>query len=80
MRPITVARVEGDQSVIASGLMPGDVVVTDGQLRLTPNVRVAQRGGGAGDPGGRASGNRGNGARQGQGRATSAPAPEGASR
>lgn len=49
MRPVTVARVQGDDSVIASGIMPGDVVVTDGQLRLTPNARVAPRGGGPGD-------------------------------
>jgi hypothetical protein len=48
MRPVTVARVVGDQSVIESGIMPGDVVVTDGQLRLTPNARIAQRGGGPG--------------------------------
>ena len=48
MRPVTVARVVGDQSVIESGIMRGDVVVTDGQLRLTPNARIAQRGGGPG--------------------------------
>ena len=34
MRPVTVARIEGDESVIASGITPGEVVVTDGQLRL----------------------------------------------
>lgn len=45
MRPITVARVQGDESVIETGISPGDVVVTDGQLRLTPNARVAPRGG-----------------------------------
>jgi len=78
MRPITVARVEGDQSVIDSGLMAGEVVVIDGQLRLTPNARVVQRGGGSGDPEGRASGPRGNGARQ--GRATNPAGAEGASR
>jgi membrane fusion protein, multidrug efflux system len=44
MRPVTVARVQGDESVIESGIAPGDVVVTDGQLRLTPNARVAPRG------------------------------------
>jgi len=49
IRPVMIARVQGDQSVIASGIMPGDVVVTDGQLRLTPNARVAPRSGGAGD-------------------------------
>jgi len=44
MRPVTVARIEGDESVIASGITPGEVVVTDGQLRLTPGVQVAPRG------------------------------------
>jgi membrane fusion protein, multidrug efflux system len=48
MRPVTVARVEGDQSIIASGLTPGEVVVTDGQLRLTPNARVVLSGAGRG--------------------------------
>jgi multidrug efflux system membrane fusion protein len=48
MRPITVARVQGDESIIESGIAPGDVVVTDGQLRLTPNARVAARGAGPG--------------------------------
>jgi multidrug efflux system membrane fusion protein len=48
VRPVTVARVVGDQSVIANGITPGDVVVTDGQLRLTPNARIAQRSGGSG--------------------------------
>jgi membrane fusion protein, multidrug efflux system len=48
MRPITVARVQGDESVIDSGIAAGDVVVTDGQLRLTPNARVAPRGAGPG--------------------------------
>ena len=57
IRPVTVARVQGDQSVIASGIAPGDVVVTDGQLRLTPNARVAMRGGGPGE-GGRAGAGR----------------------
>jgi multidrug efflux system membrane fusion protein len=44
IRPVTVARIEGDESVIASGITPGEVVVTDGQLRLTPGVHVAPRG------------------------------------
>jgi len=44
LRPVSVARIEGDESVIASGITPGEVVVTDGQLRLTPGVHVAPRG------------------------------------
>jgi multidrug efflux system membrane fusion protein len=51
MRQVTVARVAGDESVIGSGLAAGEVVVTDGQLRLTPNARIAQRGAGAGGGG-----------------------------
>ncbi len=54
MRPVTVTRVVGDESVIGSGLAAGDVVVTDGQLRLTPNARIAQRGTGAAGRSGRA--------------------------
>jgi len=40
MRPVTVERQQGDLVVIAKGLAPGDQVVTDGQLRLTPGARV----------------------------------------
>lgn len=42
LRPVTVARTEGDESVIASGLQPGERVVTDGQLRLQPGARVTE--------------------------------------
>jgi len=45
MRPVTVSRVEGDESIIGSGLSAGEVVVTDGQLRLVPGSRVGMRGG-----------------------------------
>jgi len=44
MRTVKVDRQQGDQMVIAGGVSPGDEVVTDGQLRLTPGARVAQRG------------------------------------
>jgi multidrug efflux system membrane fusion protein len=40
MRPIKVARTEGDDTVVASGLNVGDRVVTVGQLRLVPGARV----------------------------------------
>jgi multidrug efflux system membrane fusion protein len=43
MRPVTVARVAGTETVVASGLAAGDTVVTDGQLRLVPGSRVTQR-------------------------------------
>jgi multidrug efflux system membrane fusion protein len=39
-RPVTVMRSVGDQAVIASGIAPGETVVTDGQLRLVPGARV----------------------------------------
>jgi len=47
-RPVTVARtVEGD-SVISKGLRPGETVVTDGQLRLIPGIKVQVRNGSTG--------------------------------
>jgi multidrug efflux system membrane fusion protein len=39
-RPVAVERTQGTLSVVAKGLAPGEQVVTDGQLRLTPGVRV----------------------------------------
>ena len=48
-RPIKVAWVEGNDVVVASGVQPGEVVVTDGQLRLVPGARVSvKRGEGEG--------------------------------
>ena len=41
MRPVTVGRSRGAESVIASGVRPGDTVVTDGHLRLVPGGRVS---------------------------------------
>jgi membrane fusion protein, multidrug efflux system len=40
-RPVTVARVAGDTTVIASGLSAGDTVVTDGQYGLKPGLKVS---------------------------------------
>jgi multidrug efflux system membrane fusion protein len=42
-RPVTVERTLDTLAVIADGLAPGAVVVTDGQLRLTPDARVEIR-------------------------------------
>jgi multidrug efflux system membrane fusion protein len=42
-RKIRVARQVGSESVIAEGVAPGETVVTDGQLRLAPGVRVEAR-------------------------------------
>ncbi|MCC7043960.1 MAG: efflux RND transporter periplasmic adaptor subunit [Acidobacteria bacterium] len=40
LRPVTVAWQAGNDVVIRTGLTPGETVVTDGQLRLTPGARV----------------------------------------
>src|SRR5258708_21876123 len=75
-RPVkTGPRVE-QELVIAQGLQPGEIVVTEGQLRLAPNSRVQIRDGsgrpgpggpggpgGSGRPGGRRQGGRGTGGR-----------------
>jgi membrane fusion protein, multidrug efflux system len=39
-QPVKVAWTVGDSTVITSGLQPGQRVVTDGQLRLTPGAKV----------------------------------------
>ena len=41
MRPVTIARTHGDESLIGSGVTPGETIVTDGQLRLIPGSRVS---------------------------------------
>jgi membrane fusion protein, multidrug efflux system len=47
-RQVTVATQDEREAVIAKGLAPGEVVVTDGQLRLAPGARVQIKGGAAG--------------------------------
>ncbi|HEU4641988.1 MAG TPA: efflux RND transporter periplasmic adaptor subunit [Gemmatimonadaceae bacterium] len=39
-RDVTVGRTMGDIAVIDKGLQPGEIVVTDGQLRITPGGKV----------------------------------------
>lgn len=39
-RPVKVARTIGGESVISKGIAPGETVVTDGQLRLLPGIKV----------------------------------------
>src|SRR5262249_24932900 len=48
-RVVKVARTVGNETVIAKGVAPGETVVTDGQLRLLPGIKVQVKGGGAGD-------------------------------
>jgi multidrug efflux system membrane fusion protein len=43
LRPVTVGRIAGDFTSIATGIEAGDTVVTDGQLRLVPGFRVEVR-------------------------------------
>jgi multidrug efflux system membrane fusion protein len=44
MRPVTVKRTSGAETVIASGLQPGETIVTDGHLRLVPGSQVSAKG------------------------------------
>lgn len=47
-RTVQVSRTVGGDTVIAAGLTPGETVVTDGQLRLAPGVKVKTREGRSG--------------------------------
>ncbi len=44
MRPVTIARVAGGDTLIKSGVTAGDTVVTDGHLRLVPGSRISVKG------------------------------------
>lgn len=46
MQSVTVARVSGGETVLAGGVQPGDIVVTDGHLRLVPGSRISVKGDG----------------------------------
>jgi membrane fusion protein, multidrug efflux system len=41
LRPVTVARSNGTEAIIESGVKPGETVVTDGQLRLVSGAKVS---------------------------------------
>jgi membrane fusion protein, multidrug efflux system len=43
MRTVEIGPTEGDQTIVESGLSPGDVVVTDGTDKLQPNAKVDTR-------------------------------------
>jgi multidrug efflux system membrane fusion protein len=45
LRSVTIARQVGEMSMIKNGLKPGDVVVTDGQLRLVSGSQVSIKSG-----------------------------------
>jgi membrane fusion protein, multidrug efflux system len=40
LRPVVVSRTNGDDAIIEKGLKPGEKIVTDGQLRVTPGGKV----------------------------------------
>ncbi len=44
VRPVTIALAQNNLVVISSGLVPGEVVVTDGQDKLQPKMKVEPRG------------------------------------
>jgi membrane fusion protein, multidrug efflux system len=44
MRTVRVERQQSGQAIVADGVAAGEIVVTDGQLRLTPGARIAERG------------------------------------
>lgn len=43
-RPVTVSRTIDEVAVLAAGVKPGETVVTDGQMRLSPGAKVVVRG------------------------------------
>jgi multidrug efflux system membrane fusion protein len=43
VRPVTVERSDDVTAVISSGLAPGEIVVTDGQFRISPGARLVVR-------------------------------------
>jgi multidrug efflux system membrane fusion protein len=45
LRTLTVARGAGDETVIKTGLKPGEIVVTDGHLRLVPGSKISVKSG-----------------------------------
>ena len=45
VRPIVLDVIEGDTAILASGLSPGDKVVSDGQNQLRPGAKISTRAG-----------------------------------
>ena len=69
IRPVVVSRQSGEEMIITQGLSAGEVVVIDGQLRLTPGATVSVGGarGGAGEGGRRQGGQGGQSGERGRG-------------
>jgi multidrug efflux system membrane fusion protein len=45
LRPVVIGESIDNQTVVTSGLRPGETVVTDGQLRLIPGAKVTIKSG-----------------------------------
>ena len=43
LRPVVVARTNGAEAVVESGVQDGETVVTDGQIRLVPGSRISDK-------------------------------------
>jgi multidrug efflux system membrane fusion protein len=43
LRPVAIARTNGNESIVEKGLKEGETVVTDGQLRLVPGSRISDK-------------------------------------
>jgi multidrug efflux system membrane fusion protein len=50
-RPVVVGSSLKDETIVDQGLKPGEIVVTNGQLRLVPGTLVKVKQGPASDPG-----------------------------
>src|SRR5207237_8188837 len=68
-RPIATGQRVDQDTVVEKGLRPGEVVVTEGQLRLEPGSRVTTDLSAPGGAGGGRRGGRGGGGRRGEWRA-----------
>jgi multidrug efflux system membrane fusion protein len=67
-RPVTTGQTADQDVVIKSGLNPGDVVVTEGQLRLEPGTRIQRADPRTGEAGASGRGGRSGGRGDGKGR------------
>jgi membrane fusion protein, multidrug efflux system len=68
VRQVSVTRQAGEEMIIARGLTPGEEVVIDGQLRLTPGATVSIAGGRGESGRGQGGGQGGQGGQGGRGR------------
>ncbi len=62
-RPVTLLHADDSIAVVSSGLAPGEIVVTDGQLRIAPGARLQVRGGASSGDSARGGAARGGAAR-----------------